>query len=417
MTEEFDDTRLLAAFASYRDEARTALPAQDIAGVHRLARHRRTVRTAVAATAAAVAIAVPAIGYAVGGDHQRRPAPPAPPGPLVTPPADPSPGPTTSRQGTTSPPTSVRAPDGRISRDALTAAGVDLPAWDPSGSACPTRGVTFRADQSVAFTAFIVELAYSDVDGDGAVETTAIVGCRIGQAAVLQAVGFDRDRSGSIVTLGQVVSMSDTPGAVRTLFGLRAGADGRIGVQVGDAYPCCGIMPANVEHQWRWYAYDGRRFRQTGGPTAFTPVPKEYGSLKLTMTPVVLGPAEDGVRHAMITITVHNDGPGTAPGVRLALALALADTAQPPPDVTVTAQTKGCGTEDRQLVCHYPALAAGASGDYRFTVTWPVAMDPKVETPGVGVTGYGNVEQPGIRMLDNPDGSTASATGPVTMAG
>ena len=426
MAEDFDDTTgvddamLIATFAGYRAETMAGLPAQDLAGVQARARRRRTVRISAAAVAAALAIAVPAVGYAVAGPDDERTIP-APPAPSTTAPHQPAPVP--SDQGP--PPTTTTAPavpDGRISASELGRAGVDLPAWQLS-SDCPTRRVIFRSNLDVAFTVTVMDITYSDVDGDGSVETFALLGCRIGQGPAQQVVGFDRDPSGAIVTLGQVVDMTQTPGQVQYIAAVRPGGNGTVGVQVGDQTPCCGIELRHVELQWRLYRYDGHRFRQSGGPTAFTPVPAAFGSVAVTVTPVLLGPASGGVRLGTTTVTVRNNGPGQMPGTRLSLGAYVPDTGRTLDGVTITGGTKGCAVETSAtnddatiLLCHYPALAEGASGEYRFTVRWPVSLDPKMQPPGVGLSVSANVEQPGVRVLENPDGSFATMNVPISLA-
>ncbi len=409
MPEELDDAGLAEMFARYHADVMAEIPAQDLTGVHVLARRRARKQLITAAVVTVLAVAVPTAAYAMtaGGRHDRDPARPKPsvsssPSPRHSSPAPSSP----TTNGAAAP-----APNGRIPLAELTGTAIDLPAWSSDG--CPSEHVTLRpvADEREQGAVGVDTIEYGDVDADGAQETIALLACPLGEAARQQVVAFDRDDDGSIVVLGRVVRPGEGTGSIQRLYGLKIDVPtGGVGVEVSDHWACCGGIEAGSEHQWRWYTWNGSAFRQTDGPTAFTPIPAEYGKLSLTATALTLGAPTDGVRHGSITMTVTNSGPGTAPGVRLDLAVHGPDGGPPEP-VDIEGATKDCAPAETGggITCHYPALPAGASRSYTFTVGSPAANDTAISA-GAHLSVDFHPEQPGVRMLDafqSMDTSTA----------
>ena len=191
---------------------------------------------------------------------------------------------------------------------------------------------------------------------------------------------------------------------------IRADADGAIGVRVGDVFATGeGMTRLSAEWQWRSYRFDGTRFTQVGGPTAFHAVPPET-DLQAIGTPAVFGAAVNGVRTATARVTVHNAGPHGTPGVLMWVGVSsgmrLPAPIQTAVDGIVCAPATVLGSDlgpDR-IACHLNPLAAGATRTFTVRFTAPVADDNflPTSTPD-GESPLGRVdfesEQPGVRMI------------------
>ncbi|MEU7651112.1 hypothetical protein [Micromonospora taraxaci] len=306
------DPLLRERLIAYRNDVVTQVagPGPDHAR-HLLRRRRRMTAVAVAAVAVVLVVA-PVVANAALRDDRNPPVPaesvePTPP-PTSAPP---TPTPTGSPSTTTSPPS---APDGRISRAQLLATRVDLPSW-PSNLAeqgCTTSNVRLKTN---ATDLFVSELAndafrYGDVDDDGAVETLAVVSCRYAEASAKQVVAFDRNPDGRIVTLGRVVRTGD---GFDDVLAVEINRNGSVEVRVADIVPCCGIPTYLVREQVRTYRWDGERFGQTDGPTAFGKDPR-LTDLRLSMSHELVDvPGADTRRKLTTVFTVTNAGPLDAP--------------------------------------------------------------------------------------------------------
>ncbi|MGK5742926.1 hypothetical protein [Micromonospora sp. URMC 103] len=301
-------------FAAYRHEltARVDGPGPDAAR-RTLRRRRRATVAAGAALAVALVVAPIAATAALRGDA----TPPAPPAttPTVEPtptPSSPSPSASTSPSATPSVPRTPEAPDGRISERELLAARLDLPAWQVgSPTECATEGVrlTLRPPLREAEVPHLIAIDQGDVDADGAAETVALLGCRLGETVGKQVVAFDRNDRGKIVTLGRVNRTAER--GDRSFEDILAVdvTQGAVRVQVGDIQPCCGVPEHWQRHQWRTYRWDGERFGQSGGPTSWGKDPR-LTDLKLTRGPVVLKPVDEtGTLAGTVVFTVTNRGP------------------------------------------------------------------------------------------------------------
>src|SRR5437762_2584288 len=82
------------------------------------------------------------------------------------------------------------------------------------------------------------------------------------------------------------------------------GGDGRVKVEVGDYAVGGSNGPDLPQHQWRVYAFDGQRFNQVGGPTAFPPNPRVV-DMAITAKDVVLTKGGDGKWHGTMAVTVR----------------------------------------------------------------------------------------------------------------
>jgi hypothetical protein len=343
---------LAEEFAHYR---RTLLDEVEVPGpaaVRRTVRGRNRRRWGATATTALALFGGSAIGYATmsGPDHRPGPVDPTP-SISVSPTPEGSTSPTPGPSVTTGGPTSA-VPDGRISRAQLLGASVTLPAWR-AGRGCPTSAVRISGDDREGIN-WLLALDHGDVDGDGAVETVALVQCVLGTGGPMQVVAFDRDEQGKVVTLGRVVATTiDKP---QWLFALDVVADGTVRVQVGDIAPGGGWSADWSQRQWRGYRWKDDAFAQVSGPTSFGPNPN-LADIAVTTTDLVLTTADDGSRTGTATVRIRNRGTGPVPRV----ALQLGVPAPVRPDVDGWAP---CGGEPQNtsepVTCDLGRLAAGA---------------------------------------------------------
>ncbi|MDG4783964.1 hypothetical protein O7614_30365 [Micromonospora sp. WMMD961] len=309
------DPLLRERLSAYRNDvvSRVTGPGPDQARRH-LRRRRRMTAMAVAAAAVVLVVAPVVANAALRGD--RNPPVPAesvePTAPPTSTPSTPTPTPTGSPSTTTSTPS---APDGRISRAQLLATRVDLPSW-PSGMAeggCTTSKVRLKDDTTDTYVSMLAdnEFEHGDIDGDGAVETIAVVACRYGEASAKQVVAFDRDADGRIVTVGRVVRTGDGFDDIRTT---EITQNGSVEVRVADIVPCCGTPTYLRREQVRTYRWDGERFGQTDGPTTFGKDPR-LTDLRLSMTHELVDVPGADTRQLTTVFTVTNAGPLDAPQI------------------------------------------------------------------------------------------------------
>ncbi|MFG1841189.1 hypothetical protein [Micromonospora sp. NPDC049175] len=309
---------LAEEFTRYR---RTLLEEVEVPGpaaVRRTVRGRGRRRLATTATTALALFGGSALGYAAmnGPDHRPDPVEPTP-SISVSPTPGGSATPTPSPSATPGGPASA-VPDGRISRAQLLGASVTLPAW-PAGSDCPTSQTRLSGDNREGVN-WLAALDHGDVDGDGAVETVALVQCVFGTGGPTQVVAFDRDEGGKVVTLDRVVATTiDKP---QWLIALDVVSDGTVRVEVGDIAPGGGWPAEWSQRQWRGYRWKGDAFAQVSGPTSFGPNRHDV-NLAVTATNLVLADAPDGSRVGTVTVRVRNKT-GLAAHVALRLGLPAA---------------------------------------------------------------------------------------------
>ncbi|GGO11110.1 hypothetical protein [Micromonospora parathelypteridis] len=304
---------LAEEFNRYRLTALAEVEAPGPGAVRRTVRGRGRRRLAASATTALALFAGSAVGYAAMNGPDHRPGP-VEPTPSVSVSPTPSPTPTPSPSGTSASPTAP-VPDGRISRAQLLGASVTLPAWR-AGPGCPTSQTRLSADDKEGVN-WLLSLDYGDIDGDGAVETVALVQCVFGSGGPMQVVAFDRDEEGKVVTLGRVVATTiDKP---QWLFALDVVGDGTVRVEVGDIAPGGGWNAEWSQRQWRGYRWSGDAFAQVSGPTTFGPNRHDV-NLVVTATNLVLADAADGSRAGTVTVRIRNRV-GAAAYVALRLGL------------------------------------------------------------------------------------------------
>ncbi|MEV4516117.1 hypothetical protein AB0K00_45045 [Dactylosporangium sp. NPDC049525] len=362
------------AFSNFREDG--PLPAPLGTGaVRTTVRHRHRVRVMTAGALAALAVAAPITAYATGRLDSN--GPPTVPGATATVSESAAPEPTTVEP-------TKSAPDGRITQTDLGNAVLDLPKWvdeQLNQGMCPTgrqqfsKGRTKAADDVADFshigTAAVKKVVHADVDGDGAQETVAVIECITGELGVQAVVGFDRDASGAIVTMGLVVG-SDLGGAAKgrpeVIRDIRV-AGTKIEAELGDLVICCvdDEQPVTNYH-WRTYSWTGTAFAQTGGPTAMPQNPRLTNlGVKLTGTPVRVNGTEIT---GALTATIHNAGP-TAQEPVLWLTV--------PAGISLKNLPSNCRLlNDVEVVlrCELPKLQVGKDTTFKVDFAGPAATFP-----------------------------------------
>ncbi|MEH0927850.1 hypothetical protein [Micromonospora sp. CPCC 205558] len=353
---------LAQEFARYRTTALAEIEAPGPAAVRRTVQGRSRRRLAATATTALALFGGSAVGYAAlnGPDHRPGPVDPTPSisvSPTPTPPSS-----TPSPAGTSAIPT-IAVPDGRFSRAQLLAASVTLPAWR-AGPGCPTSETRLTAEGREGRN-WLLALDHGDVDGDGAVETVALVQCVLGSRGPMQVVAFDRDQEGKVITLGRVVASTiDKP---QWLFALDVVSDGTVRVQVGDIAPGGGWPGEWSQRQWRGYRWNGDSFAQVSGPTTFGQNPHS-ADVSVTATDLVLTTADDGSLTGTTTVRVRNRG--TEPVARVDLRLGVPATMRPDVDGWGPCVDEPQRTSE-PVTCTLGRLAAGA--EVRLDLSFRVA--------------------------------------------
>ncbi|MEU8114548.1 hypothetical protein [Micromonospora sp. NPDC048947] len=308
---------LAEEFARYRRSALPEVEAPGPAAVRRTVRGRSRRRLAATATTALALFGGSAVGYAAMSGNEHRPGP-VEPTPSVSVSPTPPPSSTPSPAGTSTSPTTT-VPDGRFSRAQLLGVPVTVPAWR-AGRGCPTSQTRLTADAREGAN-WLLALDHGDIDGDGAVETVALVQCVLGTRGPMQVVAFDRDKEGKVTTVGRVVATTiDKP---QWLFALDVVGDGTVRVQVGDIAPGGGWPAEWSQRQWRGYRWKGDAFAQVSGPTSFG-TNKHDVNLVVTSTDLTLSDASDGSRTGTVTVRIRNGATGPAAYVALRLGLPAA---------------------------------------------------------------------------------------------
>jgi hypothetical protein len=383
-----EDALVAGAFAAFRSDVAPYVRPAGTAAAHETVRHRRRVRAVAATTLAVLVIGAPVVAYAaINGDPHGPPVVPASGGP------SPEPSQTSASPSSTSSPV-PSAPDGRIARADLDGATLTVSNWGPDAPRnpdCPTGPLRFTGGTHHApglADVAILDVAYADVNHDGAQETLAWLVCDGQGVNSYQVMAFDRDTTGTITALGQVAADTST---VKGICGVRAGADGAsVDVQVVDftpGYGCQDRQNSPAQFQWRTYNFDGTRFTQVGGPTSF-PVNPKVSDLTVTTTDLTFGPqAADGHRDGSMTVTVRNIGKSAMPyTLNFQLQSGLIVVGPAGCRVTVGDPTQTI------VACQYGPLAAGSTQiitlQLRAPAMWGTAFTPNVTA--VPQPGYGD---------------------------
>ncbi|GAA0504875.1 hypothetical protein Ade02nite_70870 [Paractinoplanes deccanensis] len=262
---------------------------------------RHTWRVALVAALATLALLVPLVIALLlrRGDEAETPAVPAPPS-----------------SGTPSPSRPRAVPDGHIALATLQNATLTIPPWPKDNVRGPSGRLRFRdgvvpIEQETTpaphgpprgMEIVILDVAYGDLDRDGADETVARIGCLI-EGGSQQVVAFDRNAAGRIVTMGTVVA---TTGAIRDIGAgsVRVSDDGVVTARVADYQVCCDDRTPQV-WQRRGYRWAGGHFDQVSGPVRMALNPY-VTDVAVTAGELVLGPAVDGFRYGTVAVTVRH---------------------------------------------------------------------------------------------------------------
>jgi hypothetical protein len=293
---EFYDDLITDALEDFRTvEANTPGLLPGTAAVRATVKRRRAVRVTTLSVVGAILIAAPIAAFAAS-PHSNTPPTPAGSG-AATPveSASPSPSPSSSQ-------TTAAMPDGRITLEQLTSTDVDIPAF---GDACPASHVRLTTTAGATQAVVVAKIIYTNLDDDPSLDTAALLLCEgVSQAPPSQVVAFDRDATGKIRTLGQVVGL----GYKLNVRDITVRPQGGIIADVSDIVACCDTPVSREQHQNREYAWDGTKFAQVGGPTVYGD-PRYVTDLQVVVTDVTLGPPAAGKRSGTATVTVKNNGP------------------------------------------------------------------------------------------------------------
>jgi hypothetical protein len=393
LTDRPDDS-VLAAFADFRDEVTPLVLPPGTDGVRAAVRTRRRTRALLAGAATLVLGAVPAVVYqAIDRDGPPVSGPATAP-PTAAPPSTPA----------TAPPTAA-PPDGRIWRPELLSSPVDLPPWQ-ADAGCARTGIRLTGEPGRTGTVWLSTFAHGDVDRDGAQETVVVVRCMRNDVGfgVEQAVALDRGTDGRITLIGRVVA---TDGDVAWLRELDPQPDGSIRIRVGDRLPFDDQPAAQGQYQWRIYAYDGDRFRQTGGPGEFGVDPRLV-DLSVTAAELRLTGDPTGRRTGTLVVTVTNRSARTAKEVSVQVEYGELRLWPVGPgwDACMGIGSDGQGSHDQASGWH--TCAVEVPGGRTLTLRLGVAADPgQPPTASCRVSVYHNEDSPlplpDLKPADNKD--------------
>jgi hypothetical protein len=144
---------------------------------------------------------------------------------------------------TTAPAASATA-DSLLQRSDLGGVVLDIPAWGyiQPGFACDTGKVTLSALRPDLNRHSVVAVAHTNLDGDPALETAALLFCDYGSNGLMtglsyQVVAFERNSAGKIVTIGQVMAGPSDQSGQTQVVGIEPLPDGGVKVYSGGTDP------------------------------------------------------------------------------------------------------------------------------------------------------------------------------------
>lgn len=327
---ESDDRLLRQAFGDFRYHAAGEVrPAPAAAIVYRA---RRRQRNRIAGWTALGLVLVLAPGALIGGVALRNGAapgapgtPPATAGPSVSGAVSPSPTPSVVPVTTTP---ATKGP-GELANATLT---LDWSwVWESSPEKpCRDGAVRFRNGTVGPHPGIggqqILDVAYMDINDDGADDVVARIECVFGEPSAKQIIAYEKAADGGFDLLGVVVRTVHAGGADRiadiTAFAVTG--DSGIRVRVADAQPCCGMPRSAAVQQWRGYRWTGAEFRQDDGPTTFE-ADRSVADITVSVPTVQMTRISEARWEGTLTIKLTNRGPQLAEDVSLWIDLRHVD--------------------------------------------------------------------------------------------
>lgn len=290
---------------------------------------------------------------------------------------------------------------------AIRDATLDLPAWPALATGCATTGAAFHDGAFIgpAWTTRINGTAEADIDQDGLNETIGLFWCTDDRDADLprmyfrQVVVFHRGVDGQVLTVGSVAHQGALSGDIDAV---RSGPGGTVEVHQADFPSCKGCYNPAQQWQWRGYGWDGHVFRQTNGPTRFTPNPL-VTDLRLDDGPLRVRRYPDGSRSAELSLAVTNGGPMTAAVASLHVEVDYWAVRIAPAGCSVNAATRSYHTE---VDCDLGRFPAGATRKLRFAFSTSIDDDlvgrTFVQAEAISYpSGVGGLKLPDLVPADN----------------
>jgi hypothetical protein len=384
VTDHLDDF-----FADYRARLAPEIVPAGPGAVRTTVRRRRRIAATSAVVTAAVLVAAPVAGYAAFNNGS-GPAP-APGGSSTPAPEESTPTPTPPASASATPPA---PPNGRISRAQLLAAAVDLPPWQRDAPASCKREDVRLAGEEASSKPWLMDLVYGDADGDGVQESIATIGCAPGEVDMQQVVVFDRDTSGRIIALAQVVRTEKD--VLGWIIKVTPTGEGVVKVRVGDLQPCCDMSEKQVQKQDRTYTWDAGEFKQTGGPTEFPERPDFRTDLKVTASDLVF--ASGDYPSGLMTVTLRNAGPRDTINMQISFDFGGVELYRVGPGwgSCKTVQPEGEGKSSSMNCVLKDPLTAGETREIRFhfsAVTVPEGVTGAVDVANFDTGAMGDLNQ------------------------
>jgi hypothetical protein len=328
MSEAEHDTILAGAFAGFVATAPTR-SRLDTTNLRQRLRRRRQVQAAGVAVVAALAVATP---VAANTAVTRRPVLP------------------------------IIKVTRLITMDEVLETPLEVPAWGWGKEKCPLTGrqhvvqANPSAADSEAAQVVAVRFVWANLDNYPQTEAAVLLQCRVGRAVVTaQVIALDRDKSGAIVTVGQIIASTD---AVRGIWDIAEHGRRGLYADVSDTISCCAIPKELEIHQQRAYGWDGQRFALIGEPAEFKQR-ADLTDLDVTASELALGPPMYGQREGAMSVTVHNRSARAS--TRFAVEFEVGGQS------VVIASPEADTTCRFSALCH-DGLAAGASVTFNVTV-------------------------------------------------
>jgi hypothetical protein len=361
---DFDlDELLIDAVNDYRAQTLSRIEPAGAQAARATAAHRKRIRV-VTIGVVAVLVVTPLAAYASTRDHG-TPAVTATPSTVASPVPSTSSGPSASPSGTpsatpSSTPSSTRPNTaGPISEQQLANATLQFPSkpsWNPTAAVgfCPSGKVTLShgrftgkaggSTPNAAGEGLITMVRLGNATDDVA----AIFGCQRSDPGMQIALGFRRDSSGTIRTLGEI-----DPGIV-TFRGIASSGSGTVRVQVSIIGGSDGREYARQVLQWRTFRWNGRHYTQTAGSTSFT----TSRNLHAQASDVTFGPEKNGIFTGTMTVALHNSSGSRMSDV--SVVFVSGDPFEPGANPSCAALSYG-GDLPGSGVCRVGSIAAGAN--------------------------------------------------------